>query len=170
MTIFGRGLRRVLAGALRAPSTLGSILGVRKFRNPLQILEYYFLRRCPPGLHAETRSGLRIHLSGDEDDIATLLVVFGRRDYGRVPKDGVVIDVRAHLGSFSLHAIESGAAAVYSYQPDPVLYKTLRSKCSRQWASITNFPFPCGRCRPLDHNSYILPRGQCQRALGPIAP
>jgi FkbM family methyltransferase len=73
----------------------------------------------------ETRSGLRIRLSGDEDDVSTLLVVFGRRDYGRIARNAICIDVGAHLGSFSLYAVISGAAVVYSYEPDPVLYKTL---------------------------------------------
>jgi|CZKS01.1.fsa_nt_gi FkbM family methyltransferase len=86
---------------------------------------HYLLRTCPPGLFLETRSGLRIHLSGDEDDVSTLLVVFGRRDYGQIPRNAICIDVGAHLGSFSLYAVSSGTAAVYSYEPDSVLYKTL---------------------------------------------
>jgi FkbM family methyltransferase len=75
-------------------------------------------------LFLETRSGLRIHLSGNEDDVSTLLVVFRRRDYGQIPRNAICIDVGAHLGSFSLYAVSSGAAAVYSSEPDPVLYKT----------------------------------------------
>jgi FkbM family methyltransferase len=118
------------------------MLGVRKFRNSLQILRYYVLRKCPADLNVETRSGLRIHLSGDEDDIATLLVVFGRRDYGEVPKRGVVVDVGAHLGSFSLHAIESGAAKVYSYEPDPVLYDALVQNIEDNGLGARIFPFP----------------------------
>jgi FkbM family methyltransferase len=124
-SILGRNPRRVLAGAWGLATVLRSLLGVRVFRNPLQVARHYLLRKCPPGLYVDTRSGLHIHLSGDEDDIPTLLVVFGRKDYGRVPKNAVCIDVGAHLGSFSLYAIASGAAAVYSYEPDPILYKTL---------------------------------------------
>src|SRR5205823_2804178 len=100
--IFGRSPKRVLAGVLAFPRVVRSFLSVREFRNPLRALRYYLLRKCPPDLYVETRSGLRIHLSGDEDDMSTLLVVFGRKDYGEIPKNAVVIDVGAHLGSFSL--------------------------------------------------------------------
>jgi FkbM family methyltransferase len=72
-----------------------------------------------------TRAGYRINLSGDQDDVVTVLVVMGRADYGAVAKDSVVIDVGAHLGSFTLYAVSCGAKKVYSFEPDPVLYNTL---------------------------------------------
>lgn len=107
----------------------------------MRLARHYLLRTCPPGLYLETRSGLRIHLSGDEDDVSTLLVVFGRREYGKIPRNAVCIDVGAHLGSFSMYAVSSGAAAVYSYEPDPVLFKTLlrNVEANRLHSQI----FPC---------------------------
>jgi hypothetical protein len=69
------------------------------------------------------RNGYRIHLTGDEDDIVTLLVVIGRGDYGHVPAGGVIIDVGAHLGAFTLYALMQGAGKVYFYEPDPSLYR-----------------------------------------------
>jgi FkbM family methyltransferase len=110
---------------LRLPRVLAAIWGVRLFRQPLKLLKCYFQRRCPNDLLVETRNGYRIHLSGDEDDIVTLLVVMGRKDYGHVPKGGVVIDVGAHLGAFTLCALMQGAGKVYSYEPDPSLQQVL---------------------------------------------
>jgi FkbM family methyltransferase len=43
-----------------------------------------------------------------------------------VPKDGVVIDVGAHMGAFTLYAALEGASRVYSYEPDPKLFSVLQ--------------------------------------------
>ena len=137
---FGREPLRLLGAALNGPTILRSVIGIRKFRHPVRLARHYFLRTCPPELYLETRSGLRIHLSGDEDDVSTLLVVFGRKDYGRVPRNAICIDVGAHLGSFSLYAVSSGAAAVYSYAPDPALFKTLLRNVQANHLSSQIFP------------------------------
>ncbi len=71
------------------------------------------------------RRGYQIHLSGDPDDLVTVLVVLGRKDYGDLHLTGVVVDVGAHLGTFTLYALSQGARLVYAYEPDPVLYQYL---------------------------------------------
>jgi len=58
--------------------------------------------------------------------VVVVLTVLGRRTYGPVPKGGLVIDVGAHLGTFSLYAISQGAGRVYAYEPDPVLSDVLQ--------------------------------------------
>ena len=150
---FGREPLRLLGAALNGPTILRSVIGIRKFRHPVRLARHYFLRTCPPELYLETRSGLRIHLSGDEDDVSTLLVVFGRKDYGRIPRNAICIDVGAHLGSFSLYAISSGAAAVYSYAPDPALYKTLLRNVEANHVGFANFSLSKPLLSALSHPS-----------------
>lgn len=123
--ILGRSPQRFISSLRRLPTILATVWGVHIFRRPLEILRCYFQRRCPDGLIVEMRNGCQIHLTGDEDDIVTLLVVMGRADYGHVPAGGVIIDVGAHLGAFTLYALMHGAGKVYSYEPDPTLQQAL---------------------------------------------
>jgi FkbM family methyltransferase len=116
----------------------------------------------------ETKSGVRIHLSGDEDDIPTLLVVFGRRDYGRVPRNAVCIDVGAHIGSFSLYAISSGAAAVYSYEPDPVLYKTLVQNVQDNQMESRVIPFHAAVVGAEAPSVTFYPEGNASGHIDPL--
>lgn len=166
--ILGRSPRRVLAGALGLPTVLRSLLGVREFRNPLQMARHYLLRKCPPGLYVETRSGLRVRLSGDEDDISTLLLVFGRRDYGQVPKNAVCIDVGAHLGSFSLYAVASGAATVYAYEPDPILFKTLVENVQANRLASQIFPFQAAVVGSEAASVTFYPDGNASGYVSPV--
>jgi FkbM family methyltransferase len=126
-TMFGRQKARILRALLHLPRILASIWGVRLFRRPFALLGCYFKRTCPETLSVEMQSGYRIRLTGDVDDLAVLLSIFGRRDYGRIPEGGVVIDIGAHLGSFSLYAMREGAGRVYAYEPDPDLYLTFQT-------------------------------------------
>jgi FkbM family methyltransferase len=123
--IFHRRPDRILSAVLHFHRVLGTFWGLRLFRHPFALLRCYYLRTSPEGLCVETRSGRRIFLTGDQDDLVTILIVIGRKDYGPIPKGGVVIDVGAHLGAFTLYALEQGARKVYSYEPDPRLYRAL---------------------------------------------
>jgi FkbM family methyltransferase len=87
----------------------------------------YLQRRCPSSLFLETRSGHKIYLNGDTDDLVTVLAVFGRKEYGEISHSGVIIDIGAHLGTFSIYAALHNARNVYCYEPDPKLYRTLLS-------------------------------------------
>ena len=134
----------------------------------MRLARHYVLRTCPSGLYLETRSGLRIHLSGDEDDVSTLLVVFGRRDYGKIPQHAICIDVGAHLGSFSLYAISSGAASVYSYEPDPVLYKTLVRNVESNHLGSQVFPCRAAVVGAQASTVTFYPEGNASGHLAPL--
>jgi FkbM family methyltransferase len=123
--ILGRSQKRALTSIFRFPRVVATAMATRFFRQPLKVLKCYIGRTCPKDLCVQTRSGYKIHLTGDADDLVTLLVVMGRRDYGKIPQQGVVIDVGGHLGAFTLYAVEQGAQHVYCYEPDPVLYDAL---------------------------------------------
>jgi len=125
MTIMGRSSSRILRAVLQLPSVFLSLSGALRFRNPGTIIASYLRRRCPRDLYVETRSGYKLRLSGDGDDLVTVLAVFGRKEYGQIPEQGVVIDVGAHLGSFALYAAMNRARKVYCYEPDPTLHGVL---------------------------------------------
>ena len=94
-------------------------------RQPLQVLQHYLKRSSPPGKLIETRAGLKVHLSGDADDVATAILIFARRDYGPIPK-GVVVDVGSNIGAFTLYALKEGATACYGFEPDPDLVEVCK--------------------------------------------
>jgi FkbM family methyltransferase len=126
--IFGRSLERLVRNSAMLPySLLGAAYSPIVFRRPLRVLQHYITRTFPSDRMIETRRGLRIHLSGDEDDVVTVFLNFVRRDYGSIPPGSVVVDVGAHLGAFSLFAISQGASRVYSFEPDPELFRVLVS-------------------------------------------
>lgn len=107
------------------PHVLSSLFAIRIFRKPIEVMRCYLMRTCPESLCLETRSGYKVHLTGDPDDVVTAVVVMGRADYGAVPEHGVIIDIGAHLGTFMLYAISKEVGEVYCYEPDPVLYDAL---------------------------------------------
>lgn len=126
--IFGRTPRRLLENIGMLPSNVwGMAKSIAIFRQPFRVLHHYVHRTLPSDLELRTRSGLRIHLPGDEDDVITVFLNFVRRDYGPVPPGSVVVDVGGHLGSFTLFAIWQGAARVYCLEPDPKLYEAIRT-------------------------------------------
>jgi FkbM family methyltransferase len=125
MRFFGRRRERIIGALMHFPTILSGMLSVFLFRRPLQVLKCYLQRSCPRNLVIEMRRGYQIHLSGDPDDLVTVLVVLGRKDYGDLHLTGVVVDVGAHLGTFTLYALSQGARLVYAYEPDPVLYQYL---------------------------------------------
>jgi FkbM family methyltransferase len=103
-----------------------SLKGLLAFRDSWSLLWCYLKRTNPSTLAVRTRSGREIRLTGDNDDFVTVLLVFGRRDYGDIPAGGVVVDIGAHLGAFTLYAMAEGADRVYAFEPDPLLCRTLR--------------------------------------------
>jgi len=124
LRLFRRRPARILNAFARPWVFVATVSALRKFRRPFSVLRAYIGRTCPFA-SLQMRNGLTIHLSGDPDDVTTILVVLGRRDYGEVPEDGTVIDVGGHLGAFSLYAAQQGARAVYVYEPDATLFEVL---------------------------------------------
>ena len=64
------------------------------------------------------RNGKIINLSWHPHDTATVFAVIIRRDYGKIKKDSVVVDIGANIGIFSFYAIMNGAKKCYSYEPN----------------------------------------------------
>jgi len=75
------------------------------------------------------RSGLRIRLRPDTDDLRIVKSDFVKRNYttGFVPitRDSIVVDVGAHIGSFSIMVAKS-ARKVLAFEPEPTNYQMLK--------------------------------------------
>jgi FkbM family methyltransferase len=95
------------------------------FRTPLGVIYHYLSRTSPKGGVICLRSGLKIHLSGHPDDVITVFVIFIRRDYGTVPPGGVVVDIGANIGVYSLYAAACGAGGVHAFEPNSEAFRQL---------------------------------------------
>jgi FkbM family methyltransferase len=111
-------------GAVRPPrpNEIGRI--VRAFVDwPRFLGDYAGL--TSPARRYRLRTGRVIETHGHErSDAATLFVIFGRREYGRLRDKAVVLDVGANIGGFSVYAAQHGAQ-VYSFEPEPSNYRLL---------------------------------------------
>ena len=95
-------------GPIQGSSLILSYLGLTPFR-PLNIT-----LRNGQVLAATTRN-----------DLATIVGVFFRQDYGRVPSGSVVVDVGANVGFFTLWALCCGAKQVLAVEPDDANFSRL---------------------------------------------
>jgi FkbM family methyltransferase len=97
---------------------------IRAFADWSRLLSDYAGVRSPAPRY-ELRSGRIVETHAvDRADVATLFVIFGRLDYGRVPDEAVVLDIGANIGAFAVYAAEQGAH-VYSFEPEPSNYSLL---------------------------------------------
>ncbi|MFA6147226.1 MAG: FkbM family methyltransferase [bacterium] len=71
------------------------------------------------------RNGLKIFLSSHPHDVVTVFVIFIRRDYGAVSPGGVVVDIGANIGVFTLYAAACGAGAVHAFEPNSESFRQL---------------------------------------------
>jgi len=87
---------------------------------------YGFLRNEFEMIH---RSGIRIKLRPNTDDLkivkSNFVTMHYFRDFVPITKDSIVVDVGAHIGSFSLIAARS-AERVLAYEPEPMNYQMLK--------------------------------------------
>lgn len=108
---YGKNLSRIPAFALYAARCAVT------FRHPARFLKGYITRQVPPEGVLHLRNGYQMALSGDPDDLVTAFLIWGKNEYGGVPKDGIVVDIGANVGAFSLYAASRGARKVYAYEP-----------------------------------------------------
>jgi FkbM family methyltransferase len=96
------------------------------FRNPFAVIFHYVTRTSPRSGQVKLRDGHVIHLSGHPSDVATVFVVFARKEYGDVPPRAVVIDVGANIGAFTIYAARQGAKRIYACEPSEGNYAVLK--------------------------------------------
>jgi FkbM family methyltransferase len=113
----------VSLGALRNVKHLPVIL--TKIENWPKFLLAYLGFQNKPGAFV-MRDGTKI-LTGEAVDAVTLMVVFIRQEYGKVPEDSVVIDIGANIGVFTVYAASTTRnTTVYAFEPMEHNYKILR--------------------------------------------
>jgi FkbM family methyltransferase len=87
---------------------------------------YGFLRK---EIELRHRSGLRIRLRPNTDDLRIVRSNFVKKNYTKdflpITKDSIVVDVGAHIGSFSISVARS-AHKVLAFEPEPTNYQMLK--------------------------------------------
>ena len=93
-----------------------TLIGIFRYaKNPFSIFYYYLIRKTPTEM--KTKNGLTIMPSSNPHDIVTFVVVFCKRDYGKIKPGSVTVDVGANIGMFSLYALSQGAIFVECFEP-----------------------------------------------------
>ncbi len=110
---------RTLQQARYIPSAIGAVSNWWEFlANRMGLKNSCPVYRFRNGLAIKTRE------PADTDTIFDILI---RKDYGEAPKNGVVIDIGANMGSYALFAAwNSPDARVYAFEPDPTNYALMR--------------------------------------------
>ena len=93
-------------------------------KNPLKIIYHYLSRTSPKFI--KLRNGITIYTSSNPHDIITFVVIFAKRDYGKIKKNSVVVDIGANIGVFALYALSNGASHVEAIEPCKEAYETMK--------------------------------------------
>jgi FkbM family methyltransferase len=123
--IFNREIESKKIISIGLDTLLATFRTVSIFKNPFLVLRSYFRSEAMESRLIELRNGVKIALSKHLHDILTVFIVFGRRDYGNVPRNGIVVDIGANIGTFALYAILNGAKKVYAIEPNSESYQML---------------------------------------------
>ena len=101
---------------------------MRWFVNWKEIWRPYFSSDPLPTLHL--RCGLRLHHTIADGPVPTVFEVFADKCYSSyfdIPKEGVILDIGANIGVFTLYCTEiSDNVFIYAYEPNPKTNETLR--------------------------------------------
>lgn len=111
-----------------ARRTIPAVIGraIRHFgpgQTPRLLANYVGLRFRPRTFHLDS---LELRCETPED-VATVVSIFLRRDYGRIPAGAIVVDVGANVGMFTLWALSCGASHVFAFEPEPANVRRLRT-------------------------------------------
>jgi FkbM family methyltransferase len=133
-------------------------LSILKIKNwPLFLLNYIGIKNCSATYHL--RNGLKIH-APEGVDASTVMVIFIKKDYGKIPNNAVIIDVGANIGTFSLYAVQSAKnISVYAYEPMPGTFKTLEENIKINKLQKTIKPFKLGTAAKKETRELYLSPG-----------
>ena len=127
MNIFGRESEDFTRNIFKLPKYLMAFYrSLLIFKHPLEVLSGYFTKTSPGNRKIELRNGLLLHLSSHPHDLITVFTVFAKVEYGKVPKNGVILDVGANIGIFSVYAAKNGAKVVHAIEPNEEAFSILK--------------------------------------------
>ncbi|HEY0740168.1 MAG TPA: FkbM family methyltransferase [Chryseosolibacter sp.] len=89
------------------------------------MIDSYLNFKAPKENAYSLKSGHRLVLSTNPHDSITVMVIFCRQEYGPIPANGVVVDIGANIGMFSLYAAINGARKVYAFEPNRKSFEIL---------------------------------------------
>lgn len=110
------------------------------FEKPLSVIFHYLRIKPYRGQTIGLRNGLRICLSDNPLDASTVFVIFVKEDYGKIVRAGIVIDIGANIGVFSLYVAQSGVEKIYAYEPNRSAYNVLLRNISVNGLEKTIIP------------------------------
>ena len=93
-------------------------------KRPFKILKNYINETSPDYIFL--RNGLRIKTSSNPHDVITFILVFCRRDYGKIKKGSFVVDVGANIGVFTIYSLMKGAKQVEAFEPCEETFNVLK--------------------------------------------
>lgn len=101
------------------------------FKSPISFIKNYIAIRSPKDNVLFLRNGVAVHLSDNPEDMVTAFLIFAKREYGKILKDSLILDIGANIGAFSIYASMNGAKKVYAYEPNEEAYGLLCKNISR---------------------------------------
>jgi FkbM family methyltransferase len=157
MKAFNRTIRiRQLIKILFNISTLIARAGL-VFRNPFSLTKAYINQMSPQTNSFFTRDGYRLILSDNPHDSITVMVIFCRREYGKIPRDSVILDIGANIGIFSIYAARSGAKKVFSFEPNKKAFEILKQNIASNHLDKIVIPFNYA-IGPIDGEFISIPK------------
>lgn len=112
------------------------------FKRPLRLVYFYITSKPLPERSVEFRNGHKIILSNCPFDLVTVLVILCKQEYGDIPVGGIIIDIGANIGIFSLYAMFNGAAKVLAFEPNleafEILKRNVKENCLEDCVTTHN--------------------------------
>lgn len=90
------------------------------------LLNYIGFKEGDIGKEYQFRNGLKFRIR-KKFDVALIFLAFIRKDYGKITKNSIVVDIGANIGTFSIFAANSvGNVKVFAYEPMEETYLALK--------------------------------------------
>jgi FkbM family methyltransferase len=127
-------------------------LAARHIRNWAPFMYHYALGLVPAGPYV-FRCGARVRIGRGVDHVP-IIEIFLNKDYGDIPADAVIVDLGAHIGTFSVYAAtRAPGCRIYAYEPMPAFRDLLEENLRLNGAEARTRCFgfaAAGHARPRE--------------------